>query len=119
MNAARRLPRVHGISTVVCSAVVMTDLIKRLFMVALVSYCSFVCSGLCLLLSIKLPDQSGRFGAESKKVVESKNFICGNFERFAKIDAKAHHPNVLWEKRVTYARNWHQFTYQGRIVHSN
>ena len=61
MKAWRRFPRAHGISTSVFSAVAMTDLIKRLFI-----FCSLNCSlvsvpGICLLLIIKLSDQSGGF----------------------------------------------------------
>ena len=118
MNAARRLPRDHGNSTVVCSAVAITDLINRLFMVGLFSLLLFaICSGFCLLLSSKLSDQSGGFWAKRIKSSETQNFICGNFERIAKIDANARHASVLWENRLTYARNLHQSGPMRLIVH--
>ena len=68
MNAARRLPRVHGISTVDCSAVAMTDLIKRLFMFSLVSLLLVCLLGRLPLVEHLIDRSMGRvLGSNDKK----------------------------------------------------
>lgn len=72
--------------TSVSDAVLTTDLMKRALVFILVSCPLYL---LCILsvADIKLPDQSGRFAANSKNVETNCRLICCNFERIAAIVA--------------------------------
>lgn len=80
MNAARLLPRTHGISTVVCSAVAITDLIKRLFIVVLFwFFCSVRLRGRLPLVEHQIVRPIGRVWGELDKKSEKQNFSLLQF----------------------------------------
>lgn len=75
MNAARRLPRVQGSWADSPWDVLITDLIKRAFVICLV-----LCSGLCgsfARLRINMAAQSGRYWAVAYNFMKNSIGACG------------------------------------------
>jgi hypothetical protein len=110
MNACRRLPRFHGISTSVCSAVAMIDLIKRVFMVLLflLLLLGVEFLGLLPLVNHEIDRAFGHVWGRNKKTEKKFGRICCNFERFASIAGLVPFGLFLWEFAMPFRRNWHQ-----------